>query len=130
MRTAELPVVAGTSLRCSALLHCVRRCLQPPSPHHTHTHTHTHQPRLARPRPWCSEYGRALALTASRAPRSDWTAFFCRCSQQTFEVEGGFHEVGAGSGCARLGPASRTHKSGTARWQCAGSRLLAVAVQT
>ncbi|KAL4425150.1 hypothetical protein ABPG77_008255 [Micractinium sp. CCAP 211/92] len=38
------------------------------------------------------EYGRALALTASRAPRSDWTAFFCRCSQQTFEVEGGFHE--------------------------------------
>ncbi|KAL4426011.1 hypothetical protein ABPG75_010027 [Micractinium tetrahymenae] len=38
------------------------------------------------------EYGRALALVASRSPRPQWTAFFCRCSQQTFEVEGGFHQ--------------------------------------
>lgn len=37
------------------------------------------------------EYGRALALAASRSPRPEWTAFFCRCAQATYEVEGGFH---------------------------------------
>ncbi|KAL4853290.1 Aminopyrimidine aminohydrolase [Chlorella vulgaris] len=38
------------------------------------------------------EYARALSLVASKAPRPDWTAFFCKCSQGAYEVESGFHE--------------------------------------
>lgn len=38
------------------------------------------------------EYGRALALVASKAPHASWTAFFCKCAHETYEVEGGFHQ--------------------------------------
>lgn len=93
--------------------HCWR-CLDPDTlqSHHCHHHHHTHlQAR---------EYARALALVASKAPRPDWTAFFCKCSQGAYEVESGFHEVrceGWLPGCGVLQEAGGTagHASNAGR---------------
>ncbi|PRW05947.1 thiaminase II [Chlorella sorokiniana] len=38
------------------------------------------------------QYGRSLALVASKAPRPEWAAFLCRCGLEALEVELGFHE--------------------------------------
>ena len=59
----------------------------------------------------CREYSRALALVASRAPRPEWTTFFCRCANEAAEAEGGFHQAGAGP----AGQAGGTRCSGA--WQ-------------
>lgn len=44
-------------------------------------------------RPHARQYGRSLALVASKAPRPEWAAFLCRCGLEALEVELGFHEV-------------------------------------
>lgn len=38
------------------------------------------------------QYGRSLALVASKAPHPEWAAFLCRCGLEALEVELGFHE--------------------------------------
>ena len=59
--------------------------------------------------PPCSEYARALALVASKAPRPAWTTFFCRCANEAYLEEATFHAVRRGdqdAGCwmtSRLG---------------------------
>ena len=62
---------------------------------------------------FCREYSRALALVASRAPRPEWTTFFCHCANEAAEAESGFHEVGTGKtkcvvfvGAAHAAPAA------------------------
>ncbi|PSC68404.1 thiaminase II [Micractinium conductrix] len=66
------------------------------------------------------EYGRALAQVASRAPRSDWTAFFSRSSLETCTVESGFHQeflehfgtsVAAETAATRASPNCRLYTS-------------------
>ena len=46
----------------------------------------------------CSEYARALALVASKAPRPAWTNFFCRCANDAYLEEATFHTVSEGIG--------------------------------
>lgn len=62
-----------------------------------------HRPRaallchtIAHPASACTrrQYGRSLALVASKAPHPEWAAFLCRCGLEALEVELGFHEVG------------------------------------
>eukprot|EP00887_Chlorella_sp_A99_P007137 scaffold2.g7137.t1 len=40
---------------------------------------------------YLKEYGRALAVVASKAPRAPWTQLFLSCAAETYKVELGFH---------------------------------------
>jgi hypothetical protein len=52
--------------------------------------------------PSCSEYARALALVASKAPLPAWTNFFCHCANDAYLEEATFHTVSQKIKCCML----------------------------